>query len=39
VIARNPMTPHSVLEWLAQQGSADAVEALRGRRTSQGAGV
>jgi len=31
VIARNPMTPQSVLDWLAQQGSVEVAEALRSR--------
>jgi len=31
MIARNPMTPGSVLEWLAQQGSPEVLEALRTR--------
>ena len=35
VIARNPMTPRSVLEWLAQQGSEEAAAALQGRQASQ----
>jgi len=31
VVALNPMTPPSVLEWLAQQGSPQVLEALRSR--------
>ena len=30
-IARNPLTPESVLQWLAQQGTREAIEALSAR--------
>jgi hypothetical protein len=33
-IARNPLTPQSVLDWLAQQGSVEVTEALRSREAT-----
>ncbi len=36
IIARNPLTPVSVLEWLAQQDSPEAISALEARRANVG---